>query len=882
MLKTLTIRNFQSIRDELRIDFKPLTFLYGPNSVGKSAIFDALELLAAFCDRNEALPSFLKRSQRPPVAIEIGGPPSDADEAPRTEPMMLSVSIVVDALSLSYLDSGTFALSEYPDLHATLQDGAIIELVVSFKRGGDAEPISMQLFVNGDEHVRFDSQETLYDPYYRLDPNVKELSISPNELDVARSELHGAVHLSAAAARSMGFNPPTNEPAGRRQELLFSHHQDGTLTIRGVTLVASPRRSVVRLPSSTWRLASPNDELDAYIDRRVRALSAYALSAPYCDAAHYRQFLNSELNPSESGRLCSRLHNTRRVLGNYIDCLLAIIGHSCRVNRIRGDRTPVKSDVPIHLPPAYQSPLETIIDRDESNEDPLFSPFGAPIIAPRQESVPFMGADRLQLNTVRQQTDQDRILRAYAERGDTELSALDIDDEALPSTAAAMPPRESRDFPNFALATYMTSLRRYRYVKELYFIHSRACLAEARGSGNPIEDAFYYQSLDRSELDGSRLMYFRVLEDRNELRSLEDVGSSLGYLLPVLVALGEDKTCVLEEPELHLHPLAQEELADVFIHARRGRRVIVESHSETFLQRISQRIKETKDRSSSTGVELTRLARDLMISPEDVRIFLFTHSPKEETRAHQVSFAADGSLADEWPDDFMFNGTWKATLGRLALFSKSINPEDVAQDWPWIHQVEDKDPLLAKWLCMCWMFQRLGVSSHSAEATYIGKITERVFSDRFVKPQSRDTLNRNHEWPGRGRPDSWTYQLFKVVEHPDKPPGLQWWVETLVKMRSSQPNLAPLVDEMRRVAESSSWAGAWLAALTEQGLIALVGRAKEIRNKAAHSSEISESQLDEIRVLIADGSRPGVLLQALGYVTVQGGFSPRVVRWNPH
>jgi hypothetical protein len=101
-------------------------------------------------------------------------------------------------------------------------------------------------------------------------------------------------------------------------------------------------------------------------------------------------------------------------------------------------------------------------------------------------------------------------------------------------------------------------------------------------------------------------------------------------------------------------------------------------------------------------------------------------------------------------------------------------------------------------------------------------------------------------------------------------------------MKSSQPNVAPFVDEMRRLAESSPWARAWLAASTEQGLIDLVGRAKDIRNKAAHSGEILESQLEEIRVLIADRSRPGVLLQALGYVTVQGGFSPRVVRWNPH
>ncbi len=43
-LLSLEIEGFQSIRDPVRIDFAPITLLYGPNSAGKKAVFDALEL----------------------------------------------------------------------------------------------------------------------------------------------------------------------------------------------------------------------------------------------------------------------------------------------------------------------------------------------------------------------------------------------------------------------------------------------------------------------------------------------------------------------------------------------------------------------------------------------------------------------------------------------------------------------------------------------------------------------------------------------------------------------------------------------------------------------------------------------------------------------
>jgi len=45
-LTALTLRNFKSVGDNpVRLEFKPITMLFGPNSSGKSTVFQALHYL---------------------------------------------------------------------------------------------------------------------------------------------------------------------------------------------------------------------------------------------------------------------------------------------------------------------------------------------------------------------------------------------------------------------------------------------------------------------------------------------------------------------------------------------------------------------------------------------------------------------------------------------------------------------------------------------------------------------------------------------------------------------------------------------------------------------------------------------------------------------
>ena len=78
--------------------------------------------------------------------------------------------------------------------------------------------------------------------------------------------------------------------------------------------------------------------------------------------------------------------------------------------------------------------------------------------------------------------------------------------------------------------------------------------------------------------------------------NLPDVGVGTSQLLPILIQgliAPAGATFLLEQPEIHLHPKAQADLADFFIEVtERSVGVIVETHSEHLINRLQRRIAE--------------------------------------------------------------------------------------------------------------------------------------------------------------------------------------------------------------------------------------------------------------------------------------------------
>jgi hypothetical protein len=179
MLKQISIENFQSIRGPLEIEFGKLTFLYGPNSIGKSAVFDALDVLARFVSGDPSVVELIEEGTRPPPSIDLGSNEKVDYLEYRNRRLSLSARLYVDAVSLAESPVGTESLLQLPGLQTTLNDGAAIAINVQFRRDDFSHPRDFSLSVNDKEVVHYRHESTDYDPYYRHTDSFANAEVSP-------------------------------------------------------------------------------------------------------------------------------------------------------------------------------------------------------------------------------------------------------------------------------------------------------------------------------------------------------------------------------------------------------------------------------------------------------------------------------------------------------------------------------------------------------------------------------------------------------------------------------------------------------------------------------------------------------------------------------
>lgn len=128
-----------------------------------------------------------------------------------------------------------------------------------------------------------------------------------------------------------------------------------------------------------------------------------------------------------------------------------------------------------------------------------------------------------------------------------------------------------------------------------------------------------------------------------DMVSVADVGVGVSQVLPVLVSClvaREKQVVYIEQPELHLHPKAQYELARIIVYLAMssGARVVIETHSSLFLRGIQ-----------------TMIAAD-RLDVGAVRLHWFTRN------AEGITTISTGEL-----DEFGAFGNWPADFGDVEL-----------------------------------------------------------------------------------------------------------------------------------------------------------------------------------------------------------------------
>ena len=121
-----------------------------------------------------------------------------------------------------------------------------------------------------------------------------------------------------------------------------------------------------------------------------------------------------------------------------------------------------------------------------------------------------------------------------------------------------------------------------------------------------------------------------------DMVNIADVGFGMSQVLPVVVALHvaqPGQIVYIEQPELHLHPRAQFAMAEVLAGAaRRGVRVVAETHSSLILMGVQTLIAESE------------------LDPELVKLHWFSRE-NGSTRVTPADLDTAGRFGD-WPVDF--------------------------------------------------------------------------------------------------------------------------------------------------------------------------------------------------------------------------------------
>jgi len=129
----------------------------------------------------------------------------------------------------------------------------------------------------------------------------------------------------------------------------------------------------------------------------------------------------------------------------------------------------------------------------------------------------------------------------------------------------------------------------------------------------------------------------RTKSARGDLVNIADVGFGVSQVLPVLVALltaEPGQLVYIEQPELHLHPQAQQALAPILAEAAgRGVRVVAETHSSILLLAIQALVAEGK------------------LSPDILKLHWFQRDSRGATRVTSADLDQNGAYGD-WPVDF--------------------------------------------------------------------------------------------------------------------------------------------------------------------------------------------------------------------------------------
>ncbi|WKZ70021.1 MAG: AAA family ATPase [Melioribacteraceae bacterium] len=141
--------------------------------------------------------------------------------------------------------------------------------------------------------------------------------------------------------------------------------------------------------------------------------------------------------------------------------------------------------------------------------------------------------------------------------------------------------------------------------------------------------------------------FYLVDQKTNLTLKPHDIGVGISQVLPVIVGalIQNESILAIEQPELHLHPAIQVELADLFI-SRVNEKAdviyLIETHSEHLMLRFLRRIEETyKNKIKEEKLKLVPHKINVFVIPEEIPM-----------KGYSLPIDKTGEFEKEWPNGF--------------------------------------------------------------------------------------------------------------------------------------------------------------------------------------------------------------------------------------
>lgn len=128
----------------------------------------------------------------------------------------------------------------------------------------------------------------------------------------------------------------------------------------------------------------------------------------------------------------------------------------------------------------------------------------------------------------------------------------------------------------------------------------------------------------------------------------QDIGVGISQLFPVVVltVIQETGLIAIEQPELHVHPAIQVELADLFARyaIEHKKLMLLETHSEHLMLRLLRRIREVPSDASEAEIHQS-------LDKDSVSV-VYVQPSAEGTTFKRLRIDDRGDFLDEWPQGF--------------------------------------------------------------------------------------------------------------------------------------------------------------------------------------------------------------------------------------